>query len=99
MGGGSRSIWWTQLKSDMMGIPIEVIRQPEPGTLGAALLAGLAIGTFNDLTESSKAFSGRTRLHEPDLERTKLHLEKLETYRSAVQNTLSTFYANLPSLS
>ena len=95
MGGGSRSIWWTQLKSDMMGIPIEVIRQPEPGTLGAALLAGLAIGTFNDLTESSKAFSGRTRLHEPDLERTKLHREKLETYRSAVQNTLSTFYANL----
>ena len=58
MGGGSRSAWWTQLKCDMMGVPIEVISQPEPGTLGAALLAGVAIGTYNNITEASKKFAG-----------------------------------------
>ncbi len=93
MGGGSRSLWWTQLKSDMLGIPIEVIGQPEPGTRGAALLAGLAIGAFDDITQASKAFTGTIRIHEPDHERAALHSEQLENYRSAVQNTLTTFYS------
>jgi sugar (pentulose or hexulose) kinase len=94
MGGGTRSLWWTQLKSDMLGIPIEVIGQPEPGTRGAALLAGLAVGAFDNITQASNAFTGTIRIHEPDLKRAALHSEKLEKYRGAVQNTLSTFYAN-----
>lgn len=94
MGGGSRSVWWTQLKSDMTGMPIRVISQPEPGTLGAALLAGQAVGSFDDLTEASRVFAGTIRVHEPDPKRAGLHREQLEVYRSAVKNTLSTFYAN-----
>jgi len=93
MGGGSRSVWWTQLKSDMTGIPIRVISQPEPGTLGAALLAGQAVGSFNDLTEASRAFAGTIRVHEPDKKRAGLHQQKIESYRGAVKNTLSTFHS------
>src|SRR6185369_12001298 len=40
-GGGARSPWWMQLKADLLGMPVEVSRQAEPGTLGAALLAGV----------------------------------------------------------
>jgi xylulokinase len=99
MGGGARSEWWTQLKSDMMGIPIEVIGQPEPGTRGAALLAGLAIKSFDDITKMSKAFmnaayAGTARIHEPDPVRAALHREKLESYRKAVQSTVSAFHAD-----
>ncbi|MBT7455153.1 MAG: hypothetical protein HN796_14765, partial [Gemmatimonadetes bacterium] len=43
-GGGSRSAWWTQLKADLTNTRIEVAEQQESGTLGAAILAGLAIG-------------------------------------------------------
>lgn len=92
MGGGSRSAWWTQLKSDMTGMPIRVISQPEPGTLGAALLAGQAVGSFDDLTEVSRAFVGTIRVYEPDKKRAGLHQQKLESYRGAVKNTLSTFH-------
>ncbi|UCB46841.1 MAG: hypothetical protein JSV25_05320 [Spirochaetota bacterium] len=94
MGGGTRSVWWTQLKSDMMGIPIEVISQPEPGTRGAALLAGLAVNAFEDITETSRAHAGTIRIHEPDKSRAALHREKLGSYFNAVQNTLSTFHGN-----
>jgi sugar (pentulose or hexulose) kinase len=45
-GGGTRSKWWNQLKSDLMAVPVEVSAQPEPGTLGAALLA-----LMNDLQQ------------------------------------------------
>lgn len=89
MGGGSRSVWWTQLKSDMIGIPIEVIRQPEAGTLGAALLAGLAVGAFDNLEQTSREFAGTSRSHEPDETRAALHREKLEKYRATVEQLLT----------
>lgn len=88
MGGGSRSYWWTQLKSDMMGVPVEVIQQPEPGTLGGAILAGLALGEIDDLASTSRSFAGISRRHEPDLARSALHKEKLEQYRGSVQYML-----------
>ena len=76
----------------MTGMPIRVISQPEPGTLGTALLAGQAVGSFDDLTEVSRAFVGTIRVYEPDKKRAGLHQQKLESYRGAVKNTLSTFH-------
>ncbi len=87
-GGGTRSAWWTQLKSDMIDLPIEVVDQPEPGTLGAALLAGCALGIYADLDEASTAISKPVRCHEPNLARATLHAEKLAQYRHTVSTLL-----------
>lgn len=85
-GGGSRSDWWTQLKADLMGIPIEIVDQVEPGTFGAALLAGLAIGSYDDIGEVSKKFSGTRKIYNPNLERADLHKERFESYQEAIPN-------------
>ena len=88
-GGGTRSEWWMQLKSDVMGVPIEVAAEPEPGTLGAALLAGLGIGVFGDLDDASTACSGTRRIYEPDLARAALHRERMQAYRAAIPHMLA----------
>lgn len=92
VGGGARSHWWTQLKADLTNVPIEVVEQQEAGTLGAAILAGLAIGVYDDLEEVSRKFSGTSRVHEPEPKRAALHQERLESYRSLVPTLLSTVY-------
>ncbi len=92
VGGGARSAWWTQLKADLTNRPIEVVEQQEAGTLGAAILAGVAIGAYDDLEEVSRSFSGTSRVHEPDPTRADLHRERLETYRHLVPNLISTVY-------
>lgn len=94
MGGGTRSEWWTQLKADMMRVPIEVVAHQEPGTLGAALLAGMGIGTFNDLEEAGLVCSGTSRVYQPDPNRADLHKERLDTYCTIVPNLLSTVFEN-----
>jgi xylulokinase len=94
VGGGARSQWWTQLKADLTNLPIEVVEQQEAGTLGAAILAGLAIGVYDDLEEVSRRFSGTSWVHEPNPERAALHQERLEAYRSLVPTLLSTAYAD-----
>jgi xylulokinase len=79
-GGGARSAWWTQLKADMTNMPIAVVKHPEPGTLGAALLAGLAVGIYTDLEEISRKYSGTKAVYEPNPRRADLHQERYEKY-------------------
>ena len=91
-GGGARSAWWSQLKADMTNMPIEVVTHPEPGTLGAALLAGLAIGIYDDLQEISARLSGTGAVYMPDPERAALHQERLGEYRRLMALLLEHIY-------
>jgi xylulokinase len=91
-GGGARSSWWTQLKADVTNKPIEVVAHSEPGTLGAALLAGLAIGVYDDLQDVSDRLSGTRTVHVPDPDRAALHEERLETYRRLMGLLLEHIY-------
>jgi xylulokinase len=91
-GGGARSRWWTQLKADMTNMPIEVVAHPEPGTLGAALLAGYALGLYSDLEETSRRFAGTAELFVPNPKRAALHQEKLEKYRKLMALLLEQIY-------
>jgi xylulokinase len=91
-GGGAKSAWWTQLKADMTNMPIEVVEQPEPGTLGAALLAGFAVGVYDDLEEVSKKYSGTSRIYTPNPNRAALHKERFELYRKLMALLLESIY-------
>lgn len=91
-GGGARSPWWTQLKADMTDLPVEVVAHPEPGTLGAALLAGLAIGVYDDLEDVSRRLSGTATTYLPDPERAERHQARLETYRQLMDLLLRHIY-------
>jgi sugar (pentulose or hexulose) kinase len=53
VGGGSRSLAWTQIKADVLGMPIRVPRIREATALGAALLAGVGAGVYRDLGEAA----------------------------------------------
>jgi xylulokinase len=87
-GGGTHMAWWMQLTADLCGIPIEVINQPEPGTLGAALLAGLAAGVYSSLDLGAKSCLAVSRRYEPDPQRARLHNDHLKAYEAAATSLL-----------
>jgi xylulokinase len=82
-GGGARSAWWMQLKADLLGIPVEVPKQDEPGTFGAALLAGVGLGTYGSFTEAAKRVA-MARRFEPDAARAAAYASKAERHAEAV---------------
>ena len=49
MGGASKSALWNQIKADVTQKPVLVLDNPEAGCLGAAILAGTAIGLFESV--------------------------------------------------
>ncbi|HEY1518507.1 MAG TPA: FGGY family carbohydrate kinase [Solirubrobacteraceae bacterium] len=52
VGGGARSPLWLQIKADVTGRPVRVVRGETTGA-GAAMLAGVAAGFFADLPEAA----------------------------------------------
>ena len=52
VGGGAASDVWMQIKADVTGRPVHRVMVKEATALGAALLAGVAAGTFTDLRDA-----------------------------------------------
>lgn len=82
-GGGTKSGWWMQLKADLLGVPVEVPSQAEPGTFGAALLAGVGVGAYASLAEAAERVR-ITRRFAPDADRAAAFGPKLGRHRAAV---------------
>ena len=53
VGGGARSQAWNQIKADVLGVPYQTLKRSEFGTWGCALIAGKAVGVFNNLAETA----------------------------------------------
>ena len=86
-GGGAKSPWWMQLKADLLGIPVQVAAVPEPGTLGAAFLAGVGVGIYRTLGEAG-ALARIARRFEPDEGRRARYEGKLTDHRNWAQALL-----------
>lgn len=65
MGGAANSRFWTQMKADLTGRPIEVPGSDTATTLGAALLAGVGVGVYRDFAEAVSETVKVKRRHEP----------------------------------
>lgn len=53
-GGGARSKVWMQMKADMLGLPITSMATVDAGTVGSAMLTGIAAGIFSDLQDAAE---------------------------------------------
>ena len=75
-GGGSRSAVWMQIFADVLGIPVESAASSYAAAVGAALIAGSAVGAVD--SEATMPVAAR---FEPDEARTEGYRVKLVLYR------------------
>lgn len=70
-GGGARSPEWMQMKADVLNLPITALKTADAGTVGSAMLTGVALGYFTSLenaadymVEETAAYEPRAHMHE-----------------------------------
>ncbi|GAK52028.1 xylulokinase [Candidatus Moduliflexus flocculans] len=80
-GGGAKSDAWLQIKADVFGVPFVRPKVVEAGTLGAAMLAGLAIGALRSPQDATACFVKQERRFEPDMRRHAIYQEKYAKYQ------------------
>ena len=65
-GGASRSDLLMQFQADMLGCPVMRSASPDVSPLGAAFLAGLAVGIWSNETEIERLVPPRAPLRAAD---------------------------------
>lgn len=82
MGGAANSRFWTQMKADITGRPIEVPGCDTATTLGAALLAGVGVGVYGGFAEAVAQTVTVKRRHEPNSAFADEYRRGYEAYRA-----------------
>ena len=80
-GGGATSAAWNSIKSDVLGRRVQPTFVRDAGTLGAAMLAALAVGAFSNLHDATAAMVRERPPVVPDEESHARYNELYRTYR------------------
>ena len=82
VGGASKSDLWMQLKADITGKTIYGYDGLEPGSAGAAILAGVGAGIFCDAQQGCEHFKKHynEKCFKPDMRNTKSYEDKYKEY-------------------
>ena len=80
-GGGSRGSLWAGMKADIWGLPVRRAEAVDATALGAALLAGAAIGLYRDLDQARDAAVRLGPSREPNGEAAAVYAELLARWR------------------
>jgi len=81
IGGGAKSPTWLQLKANIFNRPVYALSVSEAACLGAALLAGWAVGEYRDLDQAVAATVQVTDTYAPQPQEVARYEESYQLYR------------------
>lgn len=94
--GGAASDLWVQITADVLGLPIERLREHPGSSLGAAFVAGMGVGALNDWAEIT-AHVRPDRVFEPNEANIDAYRDAYGIYRD-LYTRLETLYPDLARL-
>lgn len=90
-GGGGKSELWCQMMADIFGKEIVRLYCQEGPSYGAAILAGVGIGMFNDVKTACKQLIKEKDLFKFDKENGKIYEKYYQIYREIYQSLKNSF--------
>jgi xylulokinase len=81
IGGGAKSALWLRLKANIFRRPVCSLSVSEAACLGAALLAGVAVGEYGSLAEAVGRTLRVKDTYEPDPAEADQYEERYQLYR------------------
>lgn len=91
IGGGSYSPLWRQIVSDALGIALRQMQNSD-SSFGSAMLAGVAIGIFDDYESAIAKCTEVISVTIPNMENTKKYADIFRTYKE-IHDALAPIYA------
>lgn len=84
--GGAQSRLWNQIKADVLGRAVAQLRVTDAGSIGAAILAAVAVGDM-DLHDAVERLVHVHELIEPNARASTRYDALFSTYRTAIEGT------------
>ncbi len=80
-GGGARSELWMQMKADILNLPITALKTVDAGTVGSAMLTGIAAGCFGGLQEAAECMVEKKKVYYPQEKMHQKYVKRYQKYR------------------
>ena len=87
IGGGAKSPEWLKIKSDVLGKRIITLNNKEAASIGAALLAGIAIGEYSSYKDAVSNTVRESEGFTPNKNNYKLYNDRYLIYKDIYKNT------------
>jgi xylulokinase len=87
IGGGAKLSSWVQLKSDVLGKIFVTLNNTEVASMGAALLAGIAIGEYRSPQDAIAHTVKETESFKPDINNQKIYSDRYLIYNDIYKIT------------
>lgn len=84
-GGGAKSRIWMQIKSDVLNLPITALKISDAGTVGSAMLTGIATGLYTGLEDAARQMVREAETFEPRPEMHEKYMRVYERYKRLYQ--------------
>ena len=97
MGGGARSDFYNQIKSDVLGIPYVRLARDDFALLGDILIAGNAVGIYKDLKQAAQKFTAKTKKYIPD-EKNHSFYKKYIDFNAGILDRVRGIYTDLKKI-
>lgn len=91
IGGGAVSNLWNQIKADVLGLPYTCLNREEYAALGSAIIAGHAIGMFDNIVETAKSFVKPTKKIKPRKRHHHYYQKLIKQYRNLLSCNNDTY--------
>ena len=70
-----------QMKADVLNLPITALKTSEAGTVGSAMLTGIAVGLFKNLQDAANHMVQETDTYYPRPEMHEKYMKVYERYK------------------
>ncbi len=97
MGGGAKSDFYNQIKCDVLGIPYARLGRDDFALLGDILIAGSAVGLYEDLKEAAQKFTVKTKRYVPD-EKNHNFYKKYIDFNAGIFDRVRNIYTDLKNM-
>jgi len=87
-GGAAKSLLWPQILADVLGIPVEVPVVKEATALGAAILAGKAMGLYPSIKDAACSLVKIEKKFSPNKENRGVYDKAYQNWKAAYQPLL-----------
>ncbi|MCS6907633.1 MAG: FGGY family carbohydrate kinase [Anaerolineales bacterium] len=91
IGGGAGSPVWNQIKADVLNVPYLTLNRQEFAVLGSAILAGFAVGVFEDMAKTAQSFVSPVERIEPRPEFHQRYLPYIALYKRLLNSSKPLF--------
>ena len=81
-GGGARSPVWMQMKADVLNLPITALKTADAGTVGSAMLTGIAVRVFRDLEDAAARMVQEMETYRPRAQMHQKYMKIYERYKA-----------------